>query len=268
MKRVRLSDRNNMENNSRPIIYATPPAPVSMGDPWFELATSNHFWIRRRFHVMDRMAGDVIRAGREVAEIGCGNGLVQQSIESHYGITVSGFDLNEFALKKSVCSQSQRYCYDIHQRSEDFRARFDVILLFDVLEHIPDENAFLQSIRFHLRDSGILLVNVPAFQSFYSNYDKVVGHFRRYNAGQLNAVLEKNGFAVRRATYWGAPLIPALVARKALLAVRHGSEKAVVSLGFDTGSRVVNSAMGLLARLEPIPQRLTGTSYMAVAEKT
>ena len=255
-----------MENNLQPIIYTSRPAAVSMTDHWYDVAHLNHFWIRRRNAVMDRLAGPLIRNASHVAEIGCGNGLVQRSIEDHYGKSVAGFDLNELALKKSVSRVSQRYCYDIHQRSEEFRARFDVVVLFDVLEHITDESAFLQSVKFHMSDSGVLLINVPAYQALYSKYDKAAGHVRRYKANSLREILERNGLVMRECTYWGAALVPVLLMRKVLLTFRHDEEH-IVSSGFDPGSRIVNSAMGVLAGCEPTPQKLVGTSFMAVAVK-
>jgi SAM-dependent methyltransferase len=255
-----------MEYNPHPVIYTSAPAPVSMADHWYEMAHPNHFWIRRRFEVLKRLAGPLIRNGAAIAEIGCGNGLVQRAIEEHYGVGVHGFDLNELALKKTISRTSNCYCYDIHQRSEEFRARFDMVLLLDVLEHIADEDAFLQSVKYHMTDSGVLIVNVPAYQSLYSRYDITLGHFRRYRGGTLRGVLERNGLRIRAWTYWGAGLMPLLIARKALTALRR-KEEDIVSSGFDPGSRAANYALGLLARCEPIPQMLFGTSLMAVVEK-
>jgi hypothetical protein len=45
-----------MNSEHRPIIYLSPPTQVSMGDWWFDIATVDHFWIRRRFDVMRRIA--------------------------------------------------------------------------------------------------------------------------------------------------------------------------------------------------------------------
>jgi hypothetical protein len=256
-----------MESNSHPIIYTSAPASVSMTDHWYEAAHPEHFWIRRRFDVMDRLAGSLIRNAHSIGEIGCGNGLVQKSIEDHYGKAVAGFDLNEHALKQNLSRLSPCYCYDVHQRAEEFRAKFDVLLLFDVLEHIEDESAFLQSVKFHISRSGVLIVNVPALQALYSKYDKAAGHYRRYRASGLSEVLAKNGLAVRAATYWGAPLTPVLAVRKAMLAMRR-DEANIISSGFDPGPAVVNGALGLLARCEPIPQMWLGSSLMVVAEMT
>jgi 2-polyprenyl-3-methyl-5-hydroxy-6-metoxy-1,4-benzoquinol methylase len=166
--------------DSPAISYLSPSMPVNMGDWWFEIANNEHFWIQRRFRVMARLADSVIRNPKCLAEVGCGNGLLQRKIEELYEKPVTGFDLNELALQKNVSRMSPLYCYDIHQRNVDFQAKFDLLFLFDVLEHIDDESAFLQSVKFHLAGSGIVLVNVPAHQSLYSDYDRAAGHARRY----------------------------------------------------------------------------------------
>ena len=244
------------------ITYLSPSLPVNMGDWWFEIATSNHFWVRRRFEVLKRFAGEVIESSRLIAEIGCGNGLLQRDIEDHYGVAVAGFELNELALQKNVSRISPLYCYDINQRHSNLRSQFDLVLLFDVLEHIDDEGNFLESVKFHLTDFGRLLVNVPAHQSLYSNYDRAAGHVRRYNAKQLAQVAERNGFKVRAVTYWGLPLLPLLLLRKAVI-----FDPTNGKAGFDTRGSFVNSALSLLARCEPLPQTLLGTSVMAVLKR-
>src|ERR1700720_843193 len=132
-----------MSSQHRAIDYLSASLPVNMGDWWFDIATSDHFWIRRRFEVMRRLADSVLRNSRRIGEIGCGNGLVQRDIEDYYGIPVAGFELNDLALQKNVSRLSPLYCYDIHQRNSEFRGCFDLLLLFDVLEHIEDDAGFL-----------------------------------------------------------------------------------------------------------------------------
>lgn len=251
-----------MNSEHRPITYLSPPTPVSMGDWWFDIATGDHFWIRRRFDVMRRLADSVLRNSRSAAEIGCGNGLLQREVEDYYGISVAGFDLNELALQKNVSRLSPLYCYDIHQRDPKFGARFDLLLLFDVLEHIEAENDFLQSAKFHLTNSGALLVNVPAHQFFHSDYDRAAGHIRRYSMNRLRKVMEENGFKICAITYWGLPLVPLLLARKGI-SMRRTDGKA----GFDTRGSTINSILSSLAQCEPLPQKFLGTSLMAVLKK-
>jgi len=238
---------------------------VSMTDCWYDIASLNHFWIQRRFRVLQRLADPLLRGAASVGEIGCGNGLVQRQVEDEYGVTVTGFDLNELALQKSVSRLSPIHCYDIHQRAPQFQESFDVLLLFDVLEHISDEGAFLQSLRYHLTGAGSIVINVPAHQSLYSAYDRAAGHVRRYSIRQLARVAGQNGLKIRSYTYWGLPLIPLLLLRKALLAFKR-TEMGIISTGFDPGGRATNYCLGLLSRCEPLPQRMFGTSLMAVLE--
>src|SRR5258708_17521088 len=130
---------------SRAIEYLSQPVAVSMAYRWFEIASLGHFWIRRRFAVLQRLAGHRISVARELGEIGCGHGLLQRQIEDAYRREVTGFDLNEGALRQSASRLSRVCCYDIFQRDPALHSRFDAILLFDVLEHISDESRFLQS---------------------------------------------------------------------------------------------------------------------------
>ena len=67
-----------MNSERNPITYLSAPTPVRMGDWWFEIATEDHFWIRRRFDVLRRLADPVVRNAVRAAEIGCGNGLLQK----------------------------------------------------------------------------------------------------------------------------------------------------------------------------------------------
>jgi hypothetical protein len=57
-------------------------------------------------------------------------------------------------------------------------------------------------------------------------------------------------------------LVPTLAVRKLWLLGKTGQSQ-IISEGFDTRNSVINQALGLLARCEPLPQKLLGTSLMA-----
>jgi 2-polyprenyl-3-methyl-5-hydroxy-6-metoxy-1,4-benzoquinol methylase len=249
----------------RNIEYLSTPAAVSMADQWFEIAAMDHFWIRRRFDVFQRLAGDLISGAREMAEIGCGHGLLQRQIEEAYVREVTGFDLNEFALKRNLSRISKVCCYDIYQKDEALRERFDLIFLFDVLEHITDEDRFFKALMFHMAPGGKVVVNVPAGEWAYSAYDEAAGHVRRYSIGTLRAAAGRNDFEVSDWSYWGLPLVPALAIRKPWLMGNHNQKK-IISAGFDTRTPAINGMLRFLSRCEPIPQKFLGTSLMAVLQ--
>jgi SAM-dependent methyltransferase len=249
--------------SGREITYLSAPAEVSMGNRWFEIASVDHFWIRRRFEVLRRLAGNLISNAQHIAEIGCGHGLLQLQIEQAYGLEVVGFDLNEFALKQNLSRSSAVCCYDIYQKDSGLQGRFDLIFLFDVLEHISDEDSFLAALKFHLAPGGKLILNVPAGEWAFSSYDEAAGHVRRYAIGDLRDAVQRNNFQVMDWTYWGLPLVPTLLLRKLWLLGNHDHDK-ILSAGFDSGTGIINSLMGMLATCEPIPQTLLGTSLMSI----
>ncbi len=248
--------------SARAIEYLSAPAAVSMADSWFEIASLEHFWVHRRFAVLKRLAGGTINAAHEMAEIGCGHGLLQRQVEDGFSKPVTGFDLNEYALKQNISRQSRVCCYDIFQCDPALRDRFDVIFLFDVLEHLADEQKFLNAVCFHLAPQGRLIVNVPAGQWAFSAYDVAAGHQRRYSMKALAAVANRSSLQVEDWTYWGLPLVPTLAVRKLWLMGKKG-ESEIISQGFDARSAALNRALALLSRCEPLPQKLLGTSLMA-----
>ncbi len=83
---------------TRKIEYLSTPAKVSMTDGYFELASLDHFWVMRRIEVFRQLAGDLMENAGEMAEVGCGQVLLQRQIEDAYGRGVTGFDLNENGL--------------------------------------------------------------------------------------------------------------------------------------------------------------------------
>jgi hypothetical protein len=248
------------------VTYLNPPRQIRVSEQYFLNTNLDHFWVKRRFEVMRRLAGSEIASAARIAEVGCGNGVVQRQVEIAYSRGVDGFDLNDFALKHNISKQSGVFCYDVHDRLPQLHERYDLLLLLDVLEHIPDEDAFLDAVLFLVSRGGCVIVNVPAGQFLYSSYDRVQGHCRRYSFHGLREVLERNGLRILRATYWGMPLVPLLLLRRWLHA---GEDEAdVMRKGFLPPWKHANRLLRLLARAERIPQRSAGTSVMMVLERT
>jgi SAM-dependent methyltransferase len=246
------------------IRYLSPPAPVSMADDWYGIATLGHFWMKRRFDVLCGLTGNDIRSAIAIADVGCGHGILQRQIEDHFQREVTGFDLNEVALKQTVSRTSAVCCYDVFQREPSYDGRFDLVLIFDVLEHLEDEQHFIRAIRFHMTPGGRIVVNVPAMQSLWSRYDEAAGHFRRYDIATLNEVASQCGLTVRTWSYWGFPLTPLLIGRKIWLSIRSNGQ--TISEGFSARGNAVNRMLFLLSRCERIPQHFFGSSLMAVFE--
>jgi SAM-dependent methyltransferase len=91
----------------------------------------------------------------------------------------------------------------------------EVVLLLDVLEHLDDEAAALETGRRALAEGGLLVATVPAYQWLWSGHDVALGHRRRYTASRLRGVVERAGFRVLRVSYFSTLLFPALALLRA-----------------------------------------------------
>jgi SAM-dependent methyltransferase len=86
---------------------------------------------------------------------------------------------------------------------------FDSVVYINVLEHIEDDRTELANALEILRPEGHLLLFVPALRWLYSDFDKQIGHFRRYEKTSLSCLVRDVGFALVRAQYFDlAGIIP------------------------------------------------------------
>jgi SAM-dependent methyltransferase len=107
---------------------------------------------------------------------------------------------------------------DIHH--PPFLVRFDLIGLFDVLEHLPDDGAVLRRLHGLLEEGGTLALTVPASPALWSDVDVAARHCRRYTAAGLRDRLAGAGFRVVRCTPFMMSLYPPVWAARKLAGSR------------------------------------------------
>jgi SAM-dependent methyltransferase len=90
----------------------------------------------------------------------------------------------------------------------------DLVVAFDVLEHIVDDDAAVAEVLRALRPDGTFLIAVPADPRLWSEHDVAVDHVRRYTRPTLTAVLERGGFEVTSMTSWNVLLRPVVALRR------------------------------------------------------
>jgi SAM-dependent methyltransferase len=66
---------------------------------------------------------------------------------------------------------------------------FDCILYVDVLEHIEDDRTQIEAAARLVRRSGHIVVLSPAHHWLFSEFDKSIGHLRRYNRADLRSMM-------------------------------------------------------------------------------
>jgi SAM-dependent methyltransferase len=84
---------------------------------------------------------------------------------------------------------------------------FDAVTTGETLEHLDDDGSAAGEIGRVLRPGGICIATVPALQSLWSASDDYYEHRRRYARAQLVALFRNAGLAVRKAKFWGFPVV-------------------------------------------------------------
>jgi len=90
----------------------------------------------------------------------------------------------------------------------------DLVVAFDVLEHLEDDKAAAGCVFDVLRPGGTFLVAVPCDMRLWSAHDVAVGHVRRYTRPELVDLLEAAGFAVDDVRSWMVLLRPAVALKR------------------------------------------------------
>ena len=121
------------------------------------------------------LQGDILEVGA-----GCGSFTRNYLSDKINSLTLTEKDnLNFVNLSKKF--KGNLKVKVLKESVSNLKNKYDVILYLHVLEHIEDDNKEIQEAVKKLNDNGILIIMVPAHQKMYSNLDKVVGHYRRYD---------------------------------------------------------------------------------------
>lgn len=68
---------------------------------------------------------------------------------------------------------------------------FDLLTALDVLEHIKDDETAVSEISRILKKNAIIVITVPHRMDFYTNQDRIIGHYRRYEISGIISLFEK-----------------------------------------------------------------------------
>ena len=171
-----------------------------------------------------QVAGEIgryLRTGVSALDLGCNDGALSLYMAGR-GCRVLGVDLAENAVLTARAGAERHGVIGAEFRQIDFvrdwtaPAAFDLVLCSHVIEHVPDDEAFLKKIAFSLKPGGALVLFTPTVHSILYRwhglrgkpfpFDEEVGHLRRYEKAGLSALASRAGFAVECVTYLDSPL--------------------------------------------------------------
>jgi SAM-dependent methyltransferase len=169
-----------------------------------------HFWFLARKDLVRRLIERHLHQQRGfVVDVGCGTGSMLAEL-SRDGRQVMGVDSLREGLRRlqpglpsALLAQADATHLPLPAGSAE------LVLLLDVLEHVPDHRA-LEEVRRVLRPGGKVIIAVPAFAGLWSYRDEAAGHYRRYSREQLFALARGAGLEVCEVQHFQFLLLPIL----------------------------------------------------------
>ena len=158
----------------------------------FSAAEETHWWFAARRSILRRIVDAVAapKSGRpRVLDIGCGVASTLSAFHPDYECL--GYDLSPDAIGFARKHHPQ---FELHVGASSDAAKsvpgVDVVLLNDVIEHVPDDRAMLAEVVDAMRPGATLVITVPADMRLWSPHDERMGHYRRYDEAMLARAVE------------------------------------------------------------------------------
>ncbi len=149
--------------------------------------------------------------GARILDVGCGDGLFFGPLEE-FG-EVEGLESSA-----ELVSLHGAYRARIHVApfNADFcpGKQYDLLLMLDVLEHLPEPAGALRHAASLLAPGGVLVLTVPAFLLLWTNHDVINHHRTRYRRKTLRPLVRAAGFQIFEERYWYQWTCPVKLAQR------------------------------------------------------
>lgn len=216
------------------------------GARYRDLYERHWWWLARKRIILNALRAHQPSGGwGNVLDIGCGDGLFFDDLAKLPGVRlVEGVE-----PAADLVSPNGPHRDNIHilpfDASFDLGRRYSLVLMLDVLEHLPDPTASLRHAVALLEPGGVFLATVPSFMSLWTRHDDLNHHFTRYDKSSFAALAAATGLQIDESRYffhWVAGAKIATRIKESLIPGEPASPKVPASL--------VNRALYAISRLE------------------
>jgi len=216
-------------------------------------AEEKHFWHQARNEfIHHRICRLGLVSPLRILELGCGGGCVAAYL-SQRGHCVIGVDGQRslVELAASRAPKAEFYLHDLSRGVSEIPERdFDIVGLFDVIEHLDQPLQALRDASSKLRPGGYLVGTVPSMMALWSVVDELAGHKVRYERASLRALLQSvEGCSTREILPFNRSLVPMMwVQRRSMRKQMDRASMSASNLSVPVGP--LNWALRSVLRLE------------------
>lgn len=177
-----------------------------------------HFWFEERNLLISSLLRRHCPKATSFLEIGCGTGFVLRHLLKEFpGIEFSGIEYFDEGLEHARDRIKGATLLQGDARQLDSRwVGIQAIGIFDVLEHIEEDEAVLAEMHRVLSPGGCAIITVPQHSWLWSHSDDFACHVRRYSRKELVSKVENAGFRVERVSSFVSFLLPMMLVSRLL----------------------------------------------------
>ena len=118
------------------------------------------------------------RIKKKILEVGPGNCVY---LQRYYHISKEIHLFEPSRKIRNKLKKKTKKLKKVKLLTKYYKSKYDTIIYLDVLEHIRDDEKEILSAYKRLKKNGNLIISVPAFQYLFTDYDRKIGHYRRYD---------------------------------------------------------------------------------------
>lgn len=240
-----------------------PAAYIEMAD-----TEARHWWFVGRRAITSSVIRQLqLPPDSRILEIGSGTGGNLEML-SGFGQTCA-MELDDVAREISISKTGGRFNIKAGRCPDQIPyagEKFDLICMFDVLEHIQEDQETLNALLPLLKPNGKVIITVPANPWMWSSHDVHLHHIRRYTAADLKTKIARAGLRTIRFSHFNSLLFPLAIAAR----IKDRLTGNTLGSGTTTPDAILNTIMSKVfsaerhfVRYAPLP---FGISLLAVLE--
>ncbi|MFH0800852.1 MAG: class I SAM-dependent methyltransferase [bacterium] len=174
-------------------------------------AEDKYFWFKTRNSFISSLFEKYVAKSEKIIEVGAGTGNISGMLLRR-GYDVSAGEIHKTGLLYAK-SYGIREAYQFDVLKSPFIEHFDVVGMFDVLEHIADDALALKNVHQMLKKGGKVILTVPAHEWLWSRNDRVASHKKRYEVKSIKKLFQESGFEALCIKSFFVSILPLLYLR-------------------------------------------------------
>ena len=173
---------------------------------YIEGKSNKNFWFKAKFDLLEIMIREISKRNSKkrlkILSIGVGMGDDLHILKKYGDNYITDIDKKALDLIPPNLYKEKRIADACNLPFKD--NQFDVVVAFDVFEHINDDKMAAKEANRVLKERGVLIFNVPAFQIVFGSHDRALDHYRRYNMSDVKKLF--GSFKKKEIFYWNSIL--------------------------------------------------------------